>query len=221
LVNNNQQEDFIDLISKEENDEDEIDYTIYSLNPTDDALIDIERPDSNYGVINQELIDAGTADRNYYKYFNIKSNADKSKGRIAYYQFDIADYEDIGQATFQLTGKTGSNTTSVSLAVYGLTNNDWNEETLTWRNAPNVALDTIEVTGLNETAFYLGTITVDQAENSIYSIDVSSFIEDGSNENVSLMVVDIEGQNDNVNLYSRDEPNTTSWPELVIGVVED
>ena len=42
-----------------------------------------------------------------------------------------------------------------------------NEETLSWCNAPNVALDSIEVTGLNENEFYLGTIAVDQVENSI------------------------------------------------------
>ena len=35
------------------------------------------------------------------------------------------------------------------------------------------------------------------------------------------MAVVIEGQNGNVNLYSRDEPNNTSLPELIIGVVED
>ncbi len=201
-------EDYVNLIESEP--------VIQSLTPSHDALIDIEKPDANYGIIDQELIDTEAPDRNFYKYFNIKQNPDKSKGRMALYRFDLDDLEEMESAEFQLTGKTGSNTTSVTLSIYGILNNDWQEDSVTWSNAPNVAEDRVEVTGIGDSAFFLGTITVDQAETTLHEIDVTEFVEEYGSEAISFLVADTQGQNGNVNIYSKEETNAARRPALTI-----
>ncbi|SDM26745.1 DUF7594 domain-containing protein [Sediminibacillus halophilus] len=201
-------EDYINLIGDESISQ--------ALVPSDDALIDFEKPDVNYGVMDQDLIDTGDPDRNFYKYFNIKQNSAGSKGRMALYQFDLHDLEEIESAELQLTGKTGSNTSSVTLAVYGILNNEWQEDTITWRSAPNVGSEKVEITGIGDSAFYLGAITVDQSEPTLHELDVTAFVEEYGTEAISFLVADIQGQNGNVNIYSKEETNETRSPALYI-----
>ncbi|WP_052144561.1 CBM96 family carbohydrate-binding protein [Halalkalibacter okhensis] len=210
-------EEFVYLIDESEHEEEELNYD--TLHPTDDALVDIQMPDRNYGIYDSSIV--GESDQNFYRYFNIKSNAAKTTGRVAYYQFDPSETTEIQGATFQLTGKTGSNTTSVELSVFGILDHSWSEETITWNNAPNLMNDKVEVTSIGESAFLLGTITVDQAENSVYSLDVSEFVKNNTGGNpISFLVADLEGQSGNVNLYSKEEANSDRWPVLSIGAKE-
>ncbi|MCT8140274.1 right-handed parallel beta-helix repeat-containing protein [Anaerobacillus sp. CMMVII] len=177
LLQNISGEEFVYLI----NEEDEKEVINVALNPTDDAKVDIQSPDSNYGVYNQDLL----SNVNFYKYFNIKSNSSKTTGRVAYFKYDLSDINEISSAAFQLTGKTGSNTTSVELAVFAILENNWDEETITWNNAPNLADNVVEVTGVDETAFYIGSFTVDQADNAEYSVDVTEFVKMRTMKSVS------------------------------------
>jgi parallel beta-helix repeat protein len=187
------------------------------ITPTDDALVDIEKPTTNYGLENPELTEAGTSDKNYFKYFNIKNNSDFSKGRVAFFQFDVANSTDVRNAIFELTGKIGSNTTSVELDVYGLTNDDWSEKTITWENAPNLSSDTVAVTGIGESAILLGSITIDASEAEKLTLDVTDFVKAQSDGKITLMAVDTKGQSGNVNIYSKEESNDSRWPALIIG----
>ncbi|WP_246941784.1 DNRLRE domain-containing protein [Bacillus pinisoli] len=185
--------------------------------PSADAIVDIERPTSNYGLEDPNLTAAGSSDKNYYKYFNVKSNSDFSKGRVAFFKFEVNNLNEIRNVLFELSGKIGSNTTSVELDVYGLTNDQWNEETITWENAPNLATDSVKVTGIGETATLLGHINVATSETEKINIDVTDFVKAQSDGKVTLMVVDTIGQNGNVNIYSKDESNESRWPALIIG----
>jgi hypothetical protein len=213
---NSLETDFLSLLEDAEEGEE---FTVTSLHPSEDALVDIERPDSNYGNLNQDLLDGSTPDKNYFKYFNIKRNTDGTKGRVGYYKFDLQNNDAIEKATLSLTGKTGSNTEAVNLAVYGIVENDWSEDTLVWNNAPNLCQDKVELTGLNETAFHLGDILVNNASETVFKLDVSDFVKDLTGA-VSFVVIDVLGQNGNVNIYSKEEANTTRWPTLIIETKE-
>ncbi|MCT8140275.1 DNRLRE domain-containing protein [Anaerobacillus sp. CMMVII] len=191
--------------------------TYIPFTPTDDAKVDIEFPNRNYGVSDPSL--EGERDVNFHKYFNIKSNSTKTTGRVGFYKFNIDELgEELEKATFQLTGRLGSNTTSVELAVFGILENNWSEETITWNTAPNLLSDRVEVTGENESAFFLGTFTVNQSVVTEHSVDVSEFVKNAAGNEVSFLVIDLLGQGGNVNLYSKEEANSSYRPVLSIGV---
>ncbi|MBS4208863.1 DNRLRE domain-containing protein [Bacillus sp. FJAT-50079] len=213
-IKNSREVDFISLINDEDDGEDEELLTV-SLDPSKDALVDIERPDSNYGIADQALIDAAAPDQNFHKYFNVKRNADGSKGRLAYMQFDLQDYDHIKNAKLQLTAKTGSNTDVVTLAVFGIMDHQWDEETITWSNSPNHELDKVNVTGIGETAFLLGTIEINSSDPVTINLDVSEFVQQ-HNGKVSFLIADQEGQNGNVTIYSKEDSSSGRWPLLVV-----
>jgi parallel beta-helix repeat protein len=213
-VEKNTENDF--YINLESGGQEEIPGEQEKLTPAADALVDIERPTSNYGLENPDLTAAGSADKNYYKYFNIKNNLDNTKGRIAYFQFDIADINDVKEAILELTGKIGSNTTSVELDVFGLTNDNWAEDTITWQNSPNHASESVTVTGIGDSAVFLGSITVDSAEATKINLDVTPFVKSQPDGKVTLMIVDTKGQNGNINMYSKEDSNQANWPSLLI-----
>ena len=213
-VEKNRENDF--FINLESGGQEENSGVQEKLTPTGDALVDIERPTSNYGLENPELTTAGSADKNYYKYFNIKNNIDHTKGRIAYFRFDIADLNDVKEAILELTGKIGSNTTTVELDVFGLTNDNWAEDTITWQNSPNHAQDSVTVTGIGESAAYLGSITVDSVGAEKINLDVTHFVKSQSDGKVTLMIMDTKGQNGNINMYSKEDSNQANWPSLLI-----
>ncbi|WP_453991244.1 CBM96 family carbohydrate-binding protein [Bacillus nitroreducens] len=187
------------------------------LIPIDDALVDIEKPDSNYGLESPDLTEAGASDRNYFKYFNIKSNSDYSKGRVGFYKFDISKNVDIEKALFEITGKVGSNTTRVELDVYGLKNDNWDEETINWGNSPNLESNSVSIKGVGDSAFYLGSITVESVDESKLYLNVTDFVKEQTDGIVTFLIIDTLGQSGNVNIYSKEEGNATRWPSLKIG----
>ncbi|MEH7177550.1 DNRLRE domain-containing protein [Neobacillus vireti] len=213
-VEKNTENDF--YINLESTPEEESPGVQEELAPVADALVDIERPASNYGLENPALTAGGTADKNFYKYFNIKNNQDKTKGRIAYFQFELANIDQVKEAIFALSGKIGSNTTSVELDVFGLTNDNWSEDTITWENSPNHAQESVLVTGVGDSATYLGSITVDSAEPEKINVDVTDFVRSQPDGKMTLMIVDTKGQNGNINIYSKEEANQDNRPSLHI-----
>lgn len=218
---NTKEIEFLSLLDDADDGEEEEELVGTVIHPSDDALVDIERPESNYGILHQDLIDNNEADKNYYRYFNIKRNGEGSKGRVGFYKFDFGVNQSIERATFSLTGKTGSNTESVNLAVYGILNNGWDEETLVWNNAPNLSASEVKVTDVGGTAIHLGTITIDTPVETSFSLNVGDFLKQYAGQGeVSFIVVDVEGQNGNVNIYSKEEANSTRWPQLFIETKE-
>lgn len=194
---------------------------VVMIHPVDDAKIDIDRPDENYGLEDPEKTESGASDRNWYRLFNVKANDDFTFGRIAYMKFDLSAVEDVENALLELHGRTGSNTTSVKLDVYGLTNDDWEEETLTWNNSFNHEPDLVKVTGEGTTAFYVGSITINSPDITKYTVDVSDFVKEHTDENVTFMIVDTIGQNGNVNIMSKEDSNPDNRPLLRIGLSSD
>ena len=100
--------------------------------------------------------------------------------------------------------------------MFGLTNDNWSEETITWENSPNHTQESVLVTGVGESATYLGSITVDSAEVAKINLDVTEYVKSQSDGKITLMIVDTKGQNGNINIYSKEESNQNNRPSLHI-----
>ncbi|MFD2612284.1 discoidin domain-containing protein [Paenibacillus gansuensis] len=153
--------------------------------------------------------------------FTIKSSADGTQGRIAYYKFPVpAEYlaPEPGisyEFAFKLNAKWGSNTPQVPVPfdVYGLADDNWEETSRNWTNSSNHPADRVEVSGIGKSAFYIGTFTVNTGTNTVYSIstpDLNSFMAaHGGDGNVSFLAIDSQGLNKNVTLSSKETASTS------------
>ncbi|MBO9599493.1 MAG: DNRLRE domain-containing protein, partial [Cohnella sp.] len=140
----------------------------------------------------------------------------------AYVKFDLATYTGQGLADAKLrfyASDTAVPANPVKLAVYGILNNSWTEETLTWNNAPNLGKDGsgyTTITGTGTTAFYLGSISMENRNNDWQEIDVSGFVRDYglANQKISFIVMPDKTYNDWINVSSKE--GGTRGPELVV-----
>ena len=87
--------------------------------------------------------------------------------------------------------------------------------------SPNHASDALEVTGIDETAFLLGSITVEGGTDAKYSVDVTEFVKQQTDGFVTFMLVDTLGQNGNVSILSKEDPNSAKWPVLKVSKAEE
>jgi parallel beta-helix repeat protein len=202
--------DFLDNTTHEPAPEEEI------VHPSDDAIVDIERPDTNYGREDPQKTAEGAPDRNWYRLFNVKSSADGSTGRIAYLKFPVQEAERVTEASLEIYARTGSNTAEVTLDVFGIVQDEWDEATLVWNNSPNHETDRVKVTGVGETAFLLGSFTINSATNEKYSVDVTEFVRDQSDGFATFLIADTLGQAGNVNILSKEDANPALRPALKI-----
>jgi hypothetical protein len=87
--------------------------------------------------------------------------------------------DEVSRAIFQITGKStdinGGAPGSLLFHVYALADDSWNENTITWNNAPNLADLDPKVTGVGTTAFPVGHLTFDNSQNE-WGIDLTDFV---------------------------------------------
>lgn len=173
------------------------------LGPTDDALIDSAKPDTN---INSAT---GTS----FGLFSVSSGTTNKK--MVYFKFNVSTLSDPEyRYELQIAAKKGTSNTDLELSLYGIEDTAWNENDLTWNNAP--------VNSLDPTA-YVGSFTV-KAENSgrpeVYSVDVTDYVRshlaDGS---VSFLLADAAHTGVSVNIYTK-EANGSSNPRPALVVSE-
>jgi hypothetical protein len=81
-----------------------------------------------------------------------KTEVDAEHVRYAYLRFDISQAATVSGAKLRLLGKRNNlENSNIKVAVYGVNNATWNENTLTWNNKPaadTVILDLVEVNAL-------------------------------------------------------------------------
>jgi hypothetical protein len=107
------------------------------------------------------------------------------------------------QKATHLNPSPAKNKDIIVVHVYGLTNNNWNEKTITWDSAPNLLknsliggsdarVDHIKdnfVTGIGTTAVFLGQITVSDTALTERALDISDFVSAQKGVNVTIMLV--------------------------------
>lgn len=104
-------------------------------------------------------------------------------------RFDYATYvkfglgghhaDDVSRAIFQITGEStdinGGAPGPILFSVYALSNDAWSEKAITWNNAPNLADLDPKVTGVAASAFPVGHLTFDSAQNE-WGVDLTDFL---------------------------------------------
>ncbi len=140
-------------------------------------------------------------DVNYGIYDNLECKEQDGYSQYIYLKFDISSAgSSIQSATLKLYGSSSSGDQSTS--VYDVTDNSWDETTITWNNQPTASSTASDNQTVTTTAQY-------------YEWDLTSLISDKKNaglNTVSLMVQN--NTSTKVNFNARE--NTSNQPELVV-----
>jgi hypothetical protein len=206
------------------------------LNPTDDARVrnsDASSPEAyrtkNYGTLDRAMV-GRTPDSARFD-------------TATYLQFDTGDFaaNDVSRAILQLTGRsvsdTGGDPGSILYHVYALAGDGWDESTITWDTAPNLAdaplglpSDDTRLAEVGTSAFPVGHLTFDSAVNE-WGVDVTEFLrqhpglfDDGS---LSFALVreerfanDADASLSYVELWTKESGALTA-PKLTLSVVPE
>jgi hypothetical protein len=178
-----------------------------AVGTTDDAYVEIANPDSTFGISDADKL-------------RVKANMDSSIVRISYLRFDVSDMTDFETVMFQISGMVSTNNPSnpeYEFDVYGILEDDWDETTITWNNSPNHAMDSTEVTGLDESAFHLGSFVMSgPGVVKRHVVDVTEFVKEQVEADgvVTLMIVDSKIQNGNTDPYSKERSDESARPYL-------
>jgi hypothetical protein len=111
------------------------------------------------------------------KMMNVEMNASRpNSNQVSYIRFDLSgvDKSKMNAAILQVYGSS-STPAPYRFHVYALDNNDWDENTLNWNNAPNLERNQVRVTGVGDTAHVAGEIAVNGTA-SYHQLDVTSLV---------------------------------------------
>lgn len=158
-------------------------YDVLSFMPTDDATIKSWSPDINFGSRDKLELDKNPDDN-----FLLKFVVTGLKNRI------------IVNATLRLYNVNGSN---IGGNLYGLLDNTWQEDDVTWDTAPLVGSNLIAT---------LGSVSKD----NWYEIDVTSFILGNGTFSFRMSTTDSDGAD-----YVSKEGNKALSPQLRISVEKE
>ncbi len=193
---------------------------VRSLGATDDAMVKAgSNANSNFGTSGD--------------LFAKNDATDPSARNVTFIKFNTGSLanSEVQQAVLQLWGQNDGSASQVIAHVYGLTSDNWNESSITWNTAPNLAattstaLSTISqnfITGEGTTAHIVGELT-GVATGRQMSVDVSDFIREHPDQQITFMIareVRFDGENvddalTSLNLASK-ERGTNPGPQLFL-----
>jgi autotransporter-associated beta strand protein len=147
-----------------------------TLAPVADAQVSNATPLVNYGALSTASVARSattTADQATYLKFNLGAN-DKSK---------------VSRAVLSLTGANAVDSTLATLHVYGILNDSWNELTINWSNAPDLAgASDAKLANVGTDVFPVGQLTWNNAASE-WGIDVTDFVRKHPNADLSFVVI--------------------------------
>lgn len=159
---------------------------VRSLTATDDAMV--RSGTSNVGV------NFGTSPS------LIASNdkLDSAARNVTFIKFNTGSIitSEIEQAILQVNGQNTGTASQIISHVYGLTNDNWNELTINWNNAPNLkdslgtAVNDISenfIEDIGNTAHIQGHLTGIATTRQL-SLDVTDFVRDHPNQQISFLI---------------------------------
>jgi len=161
--------------------------------------------------------------------------ADPAARNVSFIKFDTGKIKtsEIEQAVFQVWGANVGTATEVIAHVYALTNDAWDEETITWDNAPNLkdslgtSVDDISenfLEGVGTSAHIVGQFS-GVASGRTTGIDVTDFLRDHPDQQITFLIarkVRFDGENVD-DLYSAlqlasKERGTNPGPQLLLSL---
>ncbi|MDD9266367.1 cadherin-like beta sandwich domain-containing protein [Paenibacillus sp. GCM10023248] len=134
-----------------------------------------------------------------------------SKKTEVYFKFDVSSVTDATYKFYlQVSAKKGSSDIDTALQVYGLSNNDWQESTLTWNNAPVTDLSSMSP---------IGQFTVTQPNASkpvYYNVDVTDYVRQHLPSQSLSFLLASESSNP-VNIYAKENTSASNpEPQLLV-----
>ena len=192
-----------------------------TLGATDDAMV---KAGAN------SLTNYGTSPNLY-----AKNNPTNSAARnVTFIKFNLGDTATAGvdQAVLRVFGENEGTDPTVIAHVYGVASDGWNESTITWTNAPNLASGVGAVNDIAHnfiedvggTATVLGHFTGTQTARELM-LDVTSFVKDHADSQVTFLIArevrfDDENVDDALTSLSLASKESTSdpGPQLILSL---
>ena len=181
----------------------------------------------------------GSASANFGDSANLyaKNSASNPAARnVAFIKFDMGGVSAsaVEQAILRVYGENDGSAGQVITHVYGLFGDNWDEETITWNNAPNLAdsLGTVNdishnfVQGVGTSAEIVGHFTGTQTERELM-LDVTPFVAAHPDQQITFLIareVRFDGENVDDALtslrLSSKESSTDPGPQLLLSLNE-
>ena len=157
--------------------------------PVDDAYVDADSPDANYGAENILIVGSVGSERIYLK-FNLSD-----------FTLPVERIVSIKLKIYVIT----ANSPSINRYVYYVENDTWSEEAITWNSQPGY--DTS-----SQVYFY------NLEAGNYKTIDITSLVISKISENDKILSLAIIGQSSDyeVQLASKEYAEADKWPRLLI-----
>lgn len=124
------------------------------------------------------------------KVMNVEMNASRAAdNRVSYIKFDLSrvDKASVNAALLRVHGRS-SDDSPYRFHVYSLDNAGWDENSLSWENAPNLEKNQVRITEVGGTAHVAGEIVVDG--NAAYrQLDVTSLIRRCRHSEITFVLI--------------------------------
>lgn len=193
---------------------------VLTLGATDDAMVKAgTNANSNFG-----------SSPNLFAKNSVANPAARNVSLIKFNTGSLINSE-VEQAILQVYGENQGSDSQVITHVYGLTNDNWNESTINWNNAPNLAdslgtaLDDISenfIEDIGNSAHIVGHLTGIAASRGL-ALDVTDFVRDHPDQQITFLIareVRFDGENVDDTLASlrlaSKERGTDSGPQLFL-----
>ena len=138
-------------------------------------------------------VKSGTNDKRNFgkaKRMDVEMNASRINGnRVSYVKFDLSgvDRRKINAALFRIYGNSAAEV-PYRFHVYALDNNDWDEHTVNWTNAPNLERKQVRVTDVGNTAHVAGEIAVNRTPG-YHQLDVTGLLRSCREREITFVLV--------------------------------
>lgn len=144
-------------------------------------------------AVDDAVVKAGRNDKKNFgkaKMMNVEMNASRVNGnQVSYVKFDLSgvDRQKINAAIFQIYGNSIAGH-PYRFHVYALDNNNWDENTLNWRNAPNLEGKQVRITDVGGTAHVAGEIVVDKTA-AYHQLDVTELLRNCREQEITFVLI--------------------------------
>ncbi len=122
----------------------------------------------------------------------VKKYSSVDSDRISYLKFDLNGLRraSIRQAIINVYGRNAIDAENFAFHVYGISNDLWFENTITWNNSPGHEAASAKASGVGSTSFPLGVLTVG-GTNANTRLNITNWVNEQLAENkiVSLMLI--------------------------------
>ncbi|MEO6497847.1 MAG: DNRLRE domain-containing protein, partial [Mucilaginibacter sp.] len=146
-----------------------------------------------------------TANTNYGNdpFLNVLGSSSATDTRYVYLKFDLEGIGNVTSATLRLYGKNITNTSRVSLSLYGVNSDSWNEGTINYNNAPNSLTGLLSAIAVTNTAKY-------------NEFDILNFVKSQASGDKILTVMVKDSKNTGLNVVFNSRENVQNKPQLII-----